>query len=197
LPEIGGSQRVLGERLLEHIDLSRRLICIASAGTDAPAVGRLLEDVEGWLGSEVVLLKPEEMAGLDWPGAGFVVLTGGPPSLWVASLHGAARGSEGRVDADEGCLIYAAGEAAEAMGSWVLAPDGARSPGAAVFPGAVILPGRADPATVPGVTDLLASEDHSYAVGLGQGAVLALGPSSQVEVWGDVPPTVTLGRGWR
>jgi len=50
---------------------------------------------------------------------------------------------------------------------------------------------------VRGVTELLAAEDHSYAVGLGEGSVLALGPRGEVEVWGEARPTVTLGRGWR
>jgi len=197
LPEIGGSLRVLGERLLERIDLSRRPICVASAEADLDEVKTFVEDLEGWLGSEALLLVPEELLDLDWRKAGLVVITGGPPSVWVSVLVSRDPEAPGLVEADEGTLLYVVGEAAEAMGSWIVQSDGLRLSGIGWLRGAVVLAGRAEPASVSGVPELLSREDHSYALGLGEEAVLALGPVGEVEVWGEARPTITLGRGWR
>ena len=197
LPEIGGSLRGLGERLLERIDLSRRPICVASAASDPGVVEGFTEDFEAWLSVEIAVLRPEEMAALDWKEAGLVVLAGGPPSVWVAALANREGEDSIMAGAGEGSLVYAAGEPAEALGAWIMNPGGDPEPGTGWLAGSVILPGRADPAAVRGVAELLAAEDHSYAVGLGEGSVLALGPRGEVEVWGEARPTVTLGRGWR
>jgi hypothetical protein len=170
---------------------------MASAESDRAAVERFAGDLEAWLSVEVELLGPDDVPDVDWREAGLVVLTGGPSSVWVASLAG--RDGERAVleAAGEGSLIYAADAAAEALGAWIAVPGDVPSPGTRWLAGAMILAQRADPTGVPGVKEMLAGEDHSYAVGLGEGAVLALGPRGEVEVWGEARPTITLGLGWR
>ncbi len=197
LPQIGGAHRELGERLLERIDLSRQPIFVASDDSDQAAIAGFMEDLEAWLGVEIALLQPDELRALPWQEAGLVVLAGGPATAWAAWLQ--PQGGEQLVleDAGAGSLVYAAAASAEALGTWMLGSNGEPAHGIGWLPGALILPGRPAPSEVRGVTDLLAREDHSYAVGLGEGAVLALGPKGEVEVWGEARPTVTLGRGWR
>jgi len=55
----------------------------------------------------------------------------------------------------------------------------------------------ADPGAAARVRERLASPARLYAVGLPEGAILALGPEGRVELWGSVRPTILLGAGWR
>ncbi len=197
LPEIGGSFRGLGERLLSRIDLARRPICVASPEADRAKVEGFVDELEAWLGSEVIRLKPAEVPALDWSEAGLVVLVGGPLAVWVSALSGEHPESRGPHGADEATLVYAVGEAAEALGSWIVPPGGETLAGVGWLRGAVVLAGKPEPSSVSGVTELLAREDRSYALGLGEGDILALGPAGEVEVWGEARPTIMLGRGWR
>jgi hypothetical protein len=197
LPEIGGRFRALGDRLLSRIDLARPPICVTSPEADRGRVEGFVEELEGWLGSEVIRLEPSDVAVLDWSGAGLVVLVGGPPAVWVRALTGAHPRPSGPDGADDATLVYAVGEAAEALGSWILPPGGETLRGVGWLRGAVVLAGKPEPSAVKGVPELLTREDRSYALGLGEGAVLALGPAGEVEVWGEARPTITLGRGWR
>jgi hypothetical protein len=197
LPEIGGSFRGLGERLLSRIDLARPPICVTSSEADRAKVEGFVEELEGWLGSEVIRLVPAGVAALDWREAGLVVLVGGPPAAWVSALSGAGPQPRGPDGADDATLVYAVGEAAEALGSWIVPPGGETLRGVGWLPGAVVLAGRPQPSAVSGVPELLVRENRSYALGLGEGAILALGPAGEIEVWGAARPTITLGRGWR
>jgi hypothetical protein len=197
LPEIGGAHRDLGERLLEHFDLSRPPACIAVPGADTTPVEEMAEILEGWLDVAVPLLAPREMTAEDWRAAGLVILAGGPAESWVEALTPSTATSSTLDAIGEGSLVYAVGGAAEALGSWMFPVGGAPREALGWLPGGVILPGRADPAEVDGLTKLLAREDHSYALGLAEGAVLALGPQGEVEVWSESRPTIALGRGWR
>jgi hypothetical protein len=197
LPEIGGSSRRLGEQLLSRIDLARRPICVTSSEADRSKVEGFVEELEAWLGSEVIRLEPEELAVLEWREAGLVVLVGGPPAAWVSALSGAHSRPDGPHGADEATLVYAVGDAAEALGAWIVPPGGEPQRGVGWLRGGVVLAGKPEPSAVRGVPELLAREDHSYALGLGDRAILALGPAGEVEVWGEARPTITLGRGWR
>ncbi len=89
-----------------------------------------------------------------------------------------------------GAVILAEGAAAEVLGQFTGSEEPA--PGLGWLPGAVIqthyLPDRPGPR--------LPQRSHLYRLGLGEGAVLALGPGGSVEVWGQPSPVVTLGTGW-
>jgi hypothetical protein len=197
LPEIGGTHRDLGDRLLEHFDLSRPPACLVLPGAERSPIERAAESLEGWLDVAVPLLEPREMTPEDWQAAGLVILAGGPAERWLEALTPSPQTTSMLDVMGEGSLVYAVGGAAESLGSWRFPSDGPPREALGWLPGGVILPGCAEPAELDGVTELLAREEHSYALGLAGGAVLALGPQSQVEVWGESRPTIVLGRGWR
>jgi hypothetical protein len=156
-----------------------------------------LEDIGALLGTSVPRLAPHEMTPEDWAGAGLLILAGGDADGWARALAPGDASSHVLESLDEGGLLYAVGGAAEALGQWVF-PEG-EAPRRALgwLPGGVILTGRSDPAEMSGLPEHLAREDRSYAIGLGEGAALALGPGGEVEVWGEARPTIALGRGWR
>jgi hypothetical protein len=197
LPEIGGTHRDLGERLLEHFDLARPPACIALPGAELSRIEQMAESLEAWLDVAVPLLEPHAMTTEDWRAAGLVILAGGRAQAWMEALMPPSQASSVLEATAEGSLVYAVGGAAEALGSWRIPLDGPPREALGWLPGGVILPGSADPAEVDGLTELLAREGHSYALGLAGGAILALGPQGQVEVWSESRPTIVLGRGWR
>jgi len=69
-------------------------------------------------------------------------------------------------------------------------------PGLGWLPGAIVLLGETDPMECAEVRDGLGGPGKKYALGLPPGAILAIGPEGEAEVWGDVRPTLALGRGW-
>jgi hypothetical protein len=46
------------------------------------------------------------------------------------------------------------------------------------------------------IWDKLGGPGKNYALGLPPGAIVAIGPEGEAEVWGDIRPTLALGRGW-
>ena len=57
----------------------------------------------------------------------------------------------------------------------------------------IILPGQTAPSHIDHIRDLISDHIESYAIGLPEHALLALGPDNQIEVWSDTPPTIFLG----
>lgn len=197
LPVFGGVHRDLGDKVLSSIDLSLPPLCILAPEHELESTQDFLEEVEALLGLPIEVIQLEEFSGAEWSQAGLIVLVGGPSEAWVTRLSRLGRGSRPSYGPAEGSLVLAAGPAAGALGSWVLSPgESAPSPGLGWLPGAMVLPGWGAPTEKEPVRKALAREERSYAVALPESSILALGPEGEVEVWGDVKPTIALGPSW-
>jgi hypothetical protein len=194
----GGAQRDLGDRILERLDLSLEPLLATAPQASEPAVADYVEEVEAWLDRPVRRVEVQHLTQEDWSRLGLLTLTGGPVAAWLEGLGGVEVRATPLAALGEGSLLCAAGEAAQALGTWVSScPSGPLSPGLGWLPGAIILPGETDPMECPEIREALSGPGRKYALGLPPGAILAIGPEGEAEVWGDVRPTLALGRGWR
>jgi len=125
------------------------------------------------------------------------VLLGGEAGEWVDWIGGHLfRGTPQEVIAEDS-LLLAVGAAASALGTWWFdAREGKIARGLGWLMGAVVVLSEVDPGEIEPVLDWLEAQKGIYAMGLQPGAILAVGPGGELEVWGDQAPTVLLGRGW-
>lgn len=198
LPSIGSAFPDLAERLLRRIDLARPPLGLAAHGHPSAAMTEFMEELGDLVGAEGIILSLGEESEHRIEDAALIALAGGPVQEWLLAFT--SGGLEQRlIDylKSQGMLI-AAGAPAAALGSWVFA-QGASNPveGLGWLPGAVILPGVADPAALPQVRKLLASDQRMFALGFPPDAALAVGPGGTAEVWSRAAPKLVLGRGWR
>jgi hypothetical protein len=186
----------LAERLLEHTDLSQpcRILVSGAATRDQD---QFLEDVDVLLNSHVQVGALETIAPAPDLGSGLLALLGGDSGSWLAAL-GRKKLDESLLDTlTDGGVVLAAPQASACFGSWVFSSDsGEAAPGLGWLPGAAVIPGQEDPVDDERVRRLLNDRSKVYALGLPTSAILALGPEGQVEVWGEAPPRVALGKGW-
>jgi hypothetical protein len=96
----------------------------------------------------------------------------------------------------EGRIVFAMGPASSALGSWFFSGDEEPTVGLGWLTGAIILPEVEKPGEIPSIKEFLSQHKFSYALGLPSGAVLALGPKGEIEVWGIASPAVALGIAW-
>ena len=195
-PLLGRPYPHLAERLLEHTDLSQpcRILVSGAATRDQD---QFLEDVDVLLNSHVQVGALETIAPAPDLGSGLLALLGGDSGSWLAAL-GRKKLDESLLDTlTDGGVVLAAPQASACFGSWVFSSDsGEAAPGLGWLPGAAVIPGQEDPVDDERVRRLLNDRSKVYALGLPTSAILALGPEGQVEVWGEAPPRVALGKGW-
>jgi hypothetical protein len=197
LPTFGGLYPDLAGRLLDHLDLSMAAVVLYAADADRAAVRALASDMKELLEREIAIGLAHEAAQV-WDSTGLVALCGGPAEDWVDAIRAGEHAdlTSGRVG--EGTVVLAAGPAAAAAGSWLVpTTEGRLHPGLSWLPGAIVLPGESQPASVAPVREWLAGPGRVYAIGLPEGAALALGPAGKVGLWGSARPTIALGQGWR
>lgn len=197
LVTFGGPYPDLAAHLLERIELARPSLCLCASGSDLGVAGRFAEEIEGLLDRECPVTLLGGTAGIPSELA-LVVLCGGDAAAWVEALAEETPIGKSLATSAEESLILAAGPAAAALGAWI-APAGEANliGGCSWLTDAIVLPGVADPGEAARVRERLSSPARLYAVGLPEGAILALGPDGQVELWGSVRPTILLGAGWR
>jgi hypothetical protein len=196
LPAFGGQHRDLAERLLEHLDLSRPPVCVFGPQVVPADTRRFLEDLEAWLDVPAQVVGIGEARSSGGTDLGLVVLAGGPLGAWLEDL-GQSELDEIPDRLGEGSVILAVGPAAAALGTWALVPGSpGLSSGRGWLRGAVIVPGSNAPSDFEPVRELLGKMSKTCALGLPEGAMLAVGPSGEIEVWGELRPTLVLGRGW-
>ena len=123
--------------------------------------------------------------------AGMVVIESGPsPAEARALLLGAA--AEGiQASYKNGGVILAEGFSAMAFGAWVVQADGSLVPGLEWVDGALVGPGVASAAEW--ARAVLLAQPAAFAIGIGRGSALALGPDGQVQAWGAGQITIALG----
>jgi hypothetical protein len=188
----------LSARILAHCDLTLPCLWLDIDGEPLPGMEITIEEIEPEFAAPIERIGVED----DLPGedleASLILMAGRDAERWVETVVETPLGTWLLGQLDAGGVVFAAGAAAAALGSWVF-PAGAGTPGckgAAWLPGAVLLPGIIEPAIHTEVRAYLAQTEHSYALGLPEGSTLSFGPEGQVEVWGSSAPKVVLGRGW-
>jgi hypothetical protein len=200
LPSLDSEMPKLAEQILSRLDLSRLPVCISADDTIDDEVRSFLEDVEILLSVpvNVVLVKGLSPAAFEEivTSANMLVLVGGDAQIWIDVLD--PLHSEINVEdlLGEDKLIFTIGPASSSLGSWIYSGEGEPIPGLGWLAGAIVLPEVEKPGDMPIVKQLLSKEKYSYALGLPRGAVLALGPMGEIEVWGATPPSVALGIAW-
>jgi hypothetical protein len=167
-------------------------------GAEAEGLGPLRRDLE------ILLEMPTQSAQVDMvegdmiAQAGLIVLSGGDPGDWLAALSLEAREAVLMGALMGNRIVLASDSAAATLGEWVLLGEKEDPlPGQGWLKGGVILPAVEDPASWPGVRDLLGQPEKLYSLGLGGHGVLALGPAGEVEIWSTYAPSILLSQGWR
>jgi len=188
----------LSARILAHCDLTMPCLWFDMDGEPSPGMEITIEEIEPEFAAPIERIGVED----DLPGedleASLILMASRHPDRWVEMVADTPLGTWLLGQLEAGGVVFAAGAAAAALGSWVF-PAGADTPGckgAAWLPGAVLLPGIADPVVHTEVRAHLSRAENSYALGLPEDSTLSLGPEGQVEVWGGSAPKVVLGRGW-
>lgn len=200
IPSLDSEMPQLAERILSRLDLSRIPIFISADDSIDDEVMSFLEDVEILLSvpANVLLMKDLSPAAFQEivTTANMLVLVGGDAQRWIDVLDPQRSKMEVEDLIGEGKLIFTIGPASSSLGSWICSGEGEPIAGLGWLAGAIVLPEVEKPGEMPVVKQLLSREKYSYALGLPRGAVLALGPEGEIEVWGITPPSVALGMAW-
>jgi hypothetical protein len=200
IPRLDSEIPQLAEHILSRLDLSRFPMCISADDSIDDEVQSFLEDVEILLNipANVMLAKDLSAAAFQEivATANMLVLVGGDARSWIDELDPLRSNIEAEDLLGEGKLIFTMGPASSSLGSWVYFGEGEPIPGLGWLTGAIVLPEVEKPGEITVVKQLLSREKYSYALGLPRGAVLAIGPEGEIEVWGVTPPSVALGMAW-
>jgi hypothetical protein len=182
--------------MLRMTDPSLHTVWVDPEAAPSPNLERMLEEFELVLSEPVERLGAGENLPQDSAEIGAILMAGRDSRLWLETLGAGAAGRWVSDHLTAGSLVFAAGAAAAVLGDRVF-DDGVRDcQGLGWLAGAVLLPGASDPADDPKVRRYLAETDHSYALGLPEDTVLAIGPQRQIEVWSGPSPRLMFGRGW-
>lgn len=197
-PEIGFRSLKLSEKILELTNLSKTPVFMTIGEIQDSSYLRLIEDFEILFGCTLQLfdlqtLLAEELREL-WLDSSLKILGEGTVEEWYKILGVdlfKVRPEEILPDAS---VLLATESAAAVMGSWVFQEESASLLYALgwVMNG-IILPGQSAPSRIDHIRDHISDHIESYAIGLPEHALLALGPENQIEVWSDTPPAVFLG----
>lgn len=197
VPRLGGQTPALAEHLVERMDISRPAACLVSPGGEPAGLPAFLEEIEVLLQLQPALLDASLEPPVELTHASLIMLAGGTIAEWTERLDQTLLGDLLLQALANGAILLAIGSAAGATGTWAMSENGdSLIDGLGWVVGAVVLPDGSAPADHEPVRELLAERPRSYALGLGEHTLVALGPHGQIEVWGDDQPTVTLGKGW-
>ncbi len=168
--------------------------CVALSG-DVSAAERLLDDLEelGAPSGYVVDLVTEDDLTITkrLSEASVIVLDSAPDAGTARSLLLGAPIEGIQTAFENGGMILAEGHSAAVFGTWVRTQEGGVTNGMEWLEGAVVF---ATDHPVGGVArTVLELQPHGYAVGIGSGSALALGPDGEVQVWGRGQVSVALG----
>lgn len=149
----------------------------------------LLEDLGAPSGYLVdALSEDDDTLRTQLEDAGLIILADGKQAdqLRGGLLGAAIAGIEAAFQ--EGAVVLAEGAGAQVLGSVY----GAK-PGLGWIEGAAVIPYFDTDTGKQRLRDLLIAHPESYALGIGTGSALALGPNGEVQAWGKRQITVTLG----
>lgn len=197
VPELGGETPQFAEHLLQRMDLSRPAACLVLGTEEIPGLKTLLEGLEMLIGLRPTVLEATREPPAELARTTLVIMAGGTSPDWIRAIADSSLAELIPDALAEGAIVLATGSVAASVGNWVMAdPEGALVPGLGWLVGALVLPSSADPAQMEPVRKHLEQEPESYALGLEEGALVAIGPKGEIEVWGESQPTIMLGGGW-
>ncbi len=201
-PGLNQAGAQISERLLEVADLSRPPLLLSPDSSLPQEIRIFLADIQTLLGVELQVVNPaeledEELQGL-WLNAGIMIMAGGSQLFWQGLIDGRLFRARPQEILAEGSVLFAFGSSASLMGAWML-DDSLHEleKGLGWILGSVVLPTNEDPAEIAAVHNHLEEKVGAIALGLPDGAMLALGPDTQVEVWTEKAPVLLLGKGWQ
>ena len=195
VPRLGGDTPELATHLVERIDLSRPPAVLTMGEVPPPGLPDLVGDLTGLLAVEPALFSTSEEVPPELADLSLIVLAGGTTSAWVTLM------APGRLDQillkalAKGAVLLVTGGAACALGSWYL-EAGTIHDGLGWVTGSIILAGSSHPSEDATVRQLLEEQGRAYALALADHTLVALGPSSELEVWGESQPTIVFGPEW-
>ncbi len=200
VPSLNSEMPQLAEKFLPRLDLSRLPFCISGDNVISDDLQAYLEDIEILLDSPVTVLRTNQLTPTTLQEvietANILVMAGGEVHHWVDVLDPLKSDIEVDDLLSEGMLVFAVGAASSALGSWFFTGDEEPTEGLGWLAGAIVLPEVEKPGEIPLVKEFLSQHKFSYALGLPKGAVLALGPLGEIEVWGIASPSIALGIAW-
>lgn len=190
------------ERLLELADLSRQPLLITPDPVLEEDLERFVGDLEIFLGAEIQIVNPIDLGDESlrqlWLNAGIVLLAGGTGAFWHELIAERLFRIRPQEILAEGAVLFAFGPAAGVMGAWMLdSKDQHIDQGLGWIIGAVVIATNHDPAEIAAIRNHLEDREGVFALGLPDGAMLALGPRGEVEVWSEKAPVLLLGSGWQ
>ncbi|HEY46915.1 MAG: hypothetical protein AMJ88_08070 [Anaerolineae bacterium SM23_ 63] len=200
VPSLNSEMPQLAEHFLPRLDLSRLPFCLSGDIAIGEDLQSFLEDIEILLDSPVTVIRIHELTGNTFheiiESANMLVMAGGDVHTWIDVFDPV----KSEIDVDdmlgEGRLVFTVGPASSALGSWFFSGDEGPAVGLGWLIGAIVLPDVENPGDIPSVKDFLSQHKLSYALGLPRGAVLALGPRGEIEVWSITSPSIALGIAW-
>ena len=200
VPSLDSEMPQLAENFLPKLDLSRLPFCLSGDNAINDDLQAFLEDIEILLDSPVSVLRTHQLTPSTFQeiieAANILVMAGGDVNHWIDVLDPLKSDIEVNDLLGGGKLVFAVGPASSALGSWFLVGDEEPAGGLGWLTGAIVIPEVEKPGEVHSVKEFLSQHKFSYALGLPRGAVLALGPKGEIEVWGIASPSVALGIAW-
>ncbi|MGA9532322.1 MAG: hypothetical protein WBR18_06360 [Anaerolineales bacterium] len=197
VPRLGGETPALAEHLVERMNVSRPAACLVSPSGETTGLDLFLEEIEVLLQLQPALLNASLEPPTELANASLIILAGGANEEWIERLDQTLLGDLLLQALAGGAILMTVGPAAGAIGTWALSDDGdALTDGLGWVVGAVVISDGSAPADHEPVRALLLERPRTYALGLGQHTLVALGPHGEIEVWGDYQPTLILGKGW-
>jgi hypothetical protein len=201
-PALGQAGAQISERLLEVADLSRPPLLLSPDSSLPEEIQTFLEDIQTLLGVELHAVNPAELEDEDlrdlWLTAGIMIMAGGTQLFWQELVDGRLFRIRPQEILAEGSVLFAFGPSASLMGAWMLDDElHVLEQGLGWILGSIVLPINEDPAEIAAVHNHLEEKVGAIALALPDGAMLALGPDNQIEVWTEKAPVLLLGKGWQ
>jgi hypothetical protein len=201
-PQLNQAGVQISERLLEIADLSRPPLIFNPERSLRPDLKLFIDDLEILLGNEIQNVHPDELEEAElreqWLNAGIMIMGGGSQAYWRELIGMRLFQTEPQEILAEGALLFVFGACASLMGAWTFNQRlHELEQGLGWVMGSIVLPTNSDPAEISAVRNYLNDHEDIVALGLPDGALLALGPDDQVEVWTEKAPVLLLGKGWQ
>ncbi|MFC1959182.1 Type 1 glutamine amidotransferase-like domain-containing protein [Chloroflexota bacterium] len=190
----------IDSRMLNRSDADGPLVYIDAAHEAAVSEHYLqyLNDLGGRSGYAIDIIVEDDATLQKQIGeAGIIVIGHGPDG---ARLYNGLQGVTSKAIAAayaNGALIMGCGIGADVFGQWLISETtGEIKPGFGWLTNAVVLGTHPDPQQKGALQQLLYEQPTAFGLGIQPGAALALGPTHQVELWGNQQIAISLGRGY-
>ncbi len=197
-PEIGDRSPKLSEKILDLTDLSKTPVLMTFGEMHDRSYLDLFADLEILFSCTLQIIDlqtlPVEALRELWLDSSLKILGEGTVEEWYKILGVDLFKVRPEEILPDDSVLLAIDSAAAVMGSWVFQEEnGSLLDALGWVMNGIILPGQPAPSHFDHIRDHISDHTESYAIGLPEYTLLALGPENQIEVWSDTPPIVFLG----